>query len=111
MQPLRQRERVRQGRKPEPSAGSMDSQSIKTAPQNDDLGFDRHQRIKGRKRHLVVDTLGLIIAVGVTAASVEDRQGCVTRMTGYLADGVKRLRKMGVDGGDKAGWLAAGVRG
>ena len=69
MKQLRQMERVRQGRKPEPSAGSIDSQSIKTATQNDDIGFDWNKRIKGRKRHILVDTLGLIIAVVVTAAN------------------------------------------
>lgn len=111
MKQLRQMERVRQGRKPEPSAGSIDSQSIKTATQNEDIGFDRNKRIKGRKRHILVDTLGLIIAVVVTAANVDDRQGFVTLLKGYFADGVKRLRKIWVDGGYKAGWLAAWVRG
>ena len=58
MEALRQCERRRQGRKPEPSAGSIDSQSIKTATQNEDIGFDGNKKIKGRKRHILVDTLG-----------------------------------------------------
>ncbi len=102
---LRQMERLRQGRKPEPSAGSIDSQSIKTATQNDDIGFDGHKKVKGRKRHIFVDTLGLIIAVVVTAANLDDRQGFLALVGGYFADGVKRLRKIWVDGGYQAGWL------
>ena len=59
MEQLRHAERRRQERQPEPSAGSIDSQSIKTATQDSDVGFDRNKRVKGRKRHLLVDTLGL----------------------------------------------------
>src|SRR5207253_791919 len=84
------------GRPPEPSAGSIDSQSVKTATQDTDVGFDRNKRVKGRKRHLLVDTLGLIVAVVVTAAHVDDRQGAVALLRGYFADGVKRLRKIWV---------------
>ena len=102
---LRQAERRRQGRLPEPSAGCIDSQSMKTATQNSDVGFDRNKRVKGRQRHLLVDTLGLIMAVVVTAAHLDDRQGVVALLTGYFADGVKRLRKIWVEGGYVAEWL------
>ena len=64
-------------RNPEPSAGRIDSQSIKTATQNEDIGFDGHKKIKGRKRHILVDTLGLIMAVVVTDAGTDDRLGLV----------------------------------
>jgi putative transposase len=94
METLRQWERRCLGRKPEPSAGSIDSQSIKTATQNEDIGFDGNKKIKGRKRHILVDTLGLIIAVVVTDAGTDDRLGLVTLLTQYFADEVKRLRKM-----------------
>jgi putative transposase len=77
METLRQWERRCLGRKPEPSAGSIDSQSIKTATQNEDIGFDGNKKIKGRKRHILVDTLGLIIAVVVTDAGTDDRLGLV----------------------------------
>ena len=98
------------GRQPEPSAGSVDSQSLQTATQGEDVGFDGGKKLKGRKRHLLVDTLGLIIAVGVTAADQNDRLGLVALLSQYFAGGVKRLRKLWVDGGYQAEWLASWVR-
>ena len=111
MEELRQLERRCLGRKPEPSAGSIDSQSIKTATQHADIGFDGNKKIKGRKRHLLVDTLGLIIAVVVTDAGVHDRKGLVALLRAYFADGAKRLRKLWVDGAYPAEWLEDWVRG
>lgn len=99
MTELVQRERVRQGRQAEPSAGSIDSASIKAATQpQEDIGFDGNKRVKGRKRHMLVGTLGLILAVVVTAANVDDRQGLRELMHSYFGDGVKPLRKLWVDG-------------
>ena len=69
------------------------------------------EKIKGRKRHLLVDTLGLIIAVVVTAADTDDRLGLVELLSQYFADGVKRLRKIWVDGAYPAEWLEEWVRG
>jgi putative transposase len=108
---LRQWERRCLGRKPEPSAGSIDSQRIKTATQNEDLGFDGNKKINGRKRHILVDTLGFIMAVVVTEAGTDDRLGLVELLTQYCADGVKRLRKIWVDGAYPAAWLEEWVRG
>ena len=99
------------GRQPEPSAGSIDSQSIKTSTQSEDIGFDGNKKIKGRKRHILVDTLGLIIAVVVTSADTEDRLGLVELLSQYFADGVKRRRKIWVDGAYPAEWLEAWVHG
>jgi len=110
MEALRQLERRRLGRPPEPSAGSVDSQSIKTATQRTEVGFDGGKKVKGRKRHLLVDTLGLIIAVVVTAANTDDRLGLVVLLTRYFAGGIKRLRKLWVDGGYRAQWLTLWVR-
>ncbi|MFJ9448303.1 IS5 family transposase [Kitasatospora sp. NPDC101235] len=72
---LRRRVREKAGRDPEPSAGVIDSQSIKAdaVVGSDSRGFDGGKLINGRKRHVVVDTLGLLLAVMVTAADAGDR--------------------------------------
>lgn len=75
---LRQQWRQRLGRNAEPSAAVIDSQSNRISPQGGTSGYDAGKKVKGRKRHLVVDTLGLLLAVSVTAASVQDRDGAIT---------------------------------
>lgn len=110
MEALRQRERRRQGRHAEPSAGSVDSQSIKTATRAREVGFDGGKLVKGRKRHVLVDTLGLLLAVVVTAANTDDRLGLMLLLTRYCVSGRTRLRKLWVDGGYQAEWLGQWVR-
>ncbi len=70
---LREQWRIRMGPASTPSAAVIDAQSPRISPQGGESGFDAGKKIKGRKRHLVVDTMGLLIAVSVTAASVHDR--------------------------------------
>ena len=74
---LRARVRIAHGRAPLPTAGSVDSQSVKAADTvaTSSRGYDGGKKINGRKRHIAVDTLGLLLAVTVTPASVQDRDG------------------------------------
>ena len=71
---LRQQWRLRIERAAQPSEAIIDSQSTRGSAQGGTLGFDAGKKVKGRKRHLVVDTLGLLLAVVVTSAAVADRQ-------------------------------------
>lgn len=68
--------RVAEDRAPTPSAGTLDSQSVPSAVMvSQSVGYDGGKKIKGRKRFTLVDTLGLLVAVKVVAASVPEREG------------------------------------
>ena len=94
---LREAERRRVGRDPHPSAAIMDAQSVKTVEESAGIsGFDAHKCVKGRKRHLLVDTLGLPISSYVTPADVHDTHGARRLLAGrkYV---LPRLKKIWAD--------------
>jgi len=86
------------GRHKHPTASRLDSQSVKTTQVPGLRGFDAGKLVKGRKRHILVDTMGLLLVVIVTAASVQDRDGA-RLLFKQLRGGCKKLRKVWVDGG------------
>lgn len=95
---LREKTRVAEGREPEPSLGVLDSQSAKTTSSvpSKTRGFDAGKKIKGRKRHIVVDVLGLVIAVAVTPADIQDRDAAPTVLA-IARSKSHRLEKVLVD--------------
>jgi transposase len=93
---MRAREAI--GREASPTAGAIDSQSVKTCEAGGPRGFDAGKKVKGRKRHIVTDTEGHLVGVQVHAADVQDRDGAV----GVIAS-IRRLypwlRHLYADGG------------
>ncbi|PNV30847.1 IS5/IS1182 family transposase [Streptomyces sp. DH-12] len=97
---LRGRVRLETGRDAEPTAGVIDSQSVKAdaVVGADSRGFDGGKLINGRKRHVVVDTLGLLLGVMVTAADIGDRAAAKVLLE-RVADAHHRLELVWADGG------------
>ena len=98
---LYQKVRSKYGKEDSPSVGILDSQSVKTCQTGGQRGYDAAKRIKGRKRHLIVDTLGLLIVLIVHRADIDERQGArylFNRLKSRMVD-FKRLKVFYADQG------------
>jgi putative transposase len=101
--------RKTQGRKVAPTAAIMDSQSVKVPDQAGERGYDAGKKVSGRKRHVAVDSLGLILGVVITSAAVPDRVAAKS-LIGFLVRMYGRLQILWADGGylgALVGWVKA----
>jgi len=105
--------REQAGRGPGPTAGVIDSQSVKSAekggPRIDPNGYDAGKKIKGKKRHILVDTTGMLVGAVVHPANIQDRDGGVL-VVASLFDRFPLLRKLFADGGYQGPKFRNGVR-
>jgi putative transposase len=101
--------RLEQGRHAQPSAAILDSQSVKSDGHGGAVGYDAAKKIKGRKRHLLVDTLGLVLGAIATPADCPEREGG-QQVLQRVGNWFPRLRKLWVDGGYTGESFAQWVR-
>ena len=91
--------RLKHGKKAQPTVGIIDAQSVKsTLVSCENKGFDAGKKIKGIKRHIIVDTLGLVLAVVIQGASVQDRDGAIP-VINKLFEGWNQIIKIFADSG------------
>jgi putative transposase len=97
---LREHLRSVEGRKHQPSAAIIDSQSVKSTETSDERGYDAGKKINGRKRHLLVDTIGLVLRVMVLPANIQDRDGAQQLLAAFFQQKTRRrVKHIWADGG------------
>jgi putative transposase len=97
---LREQVRLVEGRNRNASAGIIDSQSVKSTETSDERGYDAGKKVNGRKRHIVVDTIGLLLWVMVLPAHIQDRDGAKQLLAAFFAKSPRRrVKHIWADGG------------